>query len=419
MRLLFVCTAILLFTLSTRAQDATRVLFLGNSYTFFNELPVMLTELAASMGHVVVTAENTPGGASLQGHTTNATSQELIEQGNWDFVVLQEQSQKASLPYDEVVADFFPSVESLVETIRLHNDCAVPLLYMTWGRENGDSQNCAWWPPVCTYSGMQELLTERYLEASDNSQSWCAPVGMIWEDILNSTNINLYNADSSHPSAAGSYLAASTFFVALFGENPAASNYSGPISLGASTTIDEAVWNVWQTQSSAWMQYDLMGMELFTQSTSTGCNIQVSTSPYVDSVLVSNGNLEFVWQNGDVESLIFDGSATFDLTVYSQCAAPNFSSETFYSSTASIAPYSTRSNFSIYPNPASDLLFIDVLASTSAEVIMRNSRGKTMGSWSVTGTESINVSGIPQGVYSLEILSDGKILEKQAVLIQR
>ena len=102
---------------NARSQDTTRVLFLGNSYTFFNDAPVILTELAASMGHVVETAQNTPGGASLQGHVNNPTSQDLIEQGNWDYVVLQEQSQKPSLPYDQVTVDFFPAVESLVESI--------------------------------------------------------------------------------------------------------------------------------------------------------------------------------------------------------------------------------------------------------------------------------------------------------------
>ncbi len=402
----------------TLAQDTTRVLFLGNSYTFFNDLPVILSEMAASMGHVVETAQNTPGGASLQGHISNSTSQDLIQAGNWDFVVLQEQSQKPSLPYDQVTADFFPAVEALVETIRLHNDCAVPLLYMTWGRENGDASNCSWHPPVCTYEGMQELLTERYLEAADNTESWCVPIGMVWEDLLNSTNINLYNADGSHPSAAGSYLAASAFFVALFGENPTDSNYSGPIGPGNSNSIDEAVWNVWQTQQSAWMQYDVLGYNLFAQSTPTGCNIQVSTSPYIDSILANTGDVEFVWQNGSLESLEFEGMTTLDLTVFSGCSAPLTSSQTFYASTSQASDLKEPNTLAFYPNPANDFLIAHGSRAQQAKLKMRDNQGRVAKSCDIGERETIDVTSIPAGIYTLEIWVSGTLLETSKVIIE-
>ncbi len=399
-----------------RSQDTTRVLFLGNSYTFFNGMPVILAEMAASMGHVVVTEQNTPGGASLQGHVNNATSQDLIEQGNWDYVVLQEQSQKAALPYDQVVADFFPAVEALVASIRLHNACAMPLLYMTWGRENGDAQNCAWWPPVCTYEGMQELLTERYLEAADNTQSWCVPVGMVWEDLFNSTTIDLYDADGSHPSDAGSYLAASAFFVALFGENPADSNYSGPIGLSNSNTIDGAVWNVWEAQPNAWMQYDPLAVEFFTQSTPTGCNVQVSTSPYVDSIGVSNDLFDFTWQDGEVVTLEFDGSATFDIVLYSGCDVSDATAETFYSTASAIEVLEERP-VDIFPNPSSNLLFLDNPTNRTIEMRLRDHRGRIVQTWNASGSTWLEASEINPGLYLLEIYVNGSLhsIQKQIV----
>jgi hypothetical protein len=416
MRLHITLFAFLFTVPAAMAQDTTRVLFLGNSYIFFNELPTILTELSESMGHVVVTEQNTPGGASLQGHVNNPESQALIEQGGWDYVVLQEQSQKASLPDDQVTADFFPAVEALVTAIRQHNDCAVPLLYMTWGRENGDAQNCAWWPPVCTYDGMQELLTERYLEAADNTQSWCAPVGMIWEDLLSLTNINLYNPDGSHPSAAGSYLAASAIFVAIFGQNPFASDYSGPIGLGVSNTIDEAVWDVWELQSNAWMQYDLLDVDFYSQSTPDGCNVQVSTSPYIDSIHVSNGIFNFVLQEGDVIPLNFADSIVVDVLTFSGCANPISSTQTFYSGANSIREEKNSGTY-IYPNPTSESLWV-MQSRGLSEFILNDSRGTVMQKWSATESHSVNVSSLPSGLYFLETWTEQKLIKTNKVLIQ-
>ncbi len=403
---------------SASAQDTTRVLFLGNSYTFFNDVPTMLAEMAASLGHVIEIGQNTPGSFSLQGHTNDNTSQELIQQGDWDFVVMQEQSQKASLPYENVQADFFPSVQTLVDEIRTHNDCAVPLLYMTWGRENGDSQNCGWWPPVCTYAGMQELLTERYLEAADMTDSWCAPIGMIWEDVLATTNINLYNPDGSHPSAAGSYLATSAFFVSIFGENPIDSDFSGTIGFNNSQTIDEAVWNVWQNQNSAWKQYDLLDVELFSQSTAEGSIVQVSTSLYIDSIWASNDTFDFVWQDGDIETLDFEGSTTLNLVVYHSCGSDFSISETLTSSGSFVSRIKGGIDFKVYPNPVRDALFIELKSDDFMRFVLRDSYGRKVQEWLISGNTTLDFSTIPPGFYRLESWDQNTPLSSRAILVE-
>ena len=91
---------------------------------------------------------------------------------------------------------------------------------MTWGRENGDSQNCASYPPICTYEGMQDRLTESYTEMAQNNESLLAPIGIAWKDIREQhPEINLYSSDGSHPSIQGSYLAACVFYAILFDDS--------------------------------------------------------------------------------------------------------------------------------------------------------------------------------------------------------
>ena len=403
-------------TSTMSGQDTTRVLFLGNSYVYVNELPTVLTELAESMGHVVLTQSNTPGGASLQGHLGNSDSQSLIQQGNWDYVVLQEQSQKASLPIEQVEIDFYPAVASLVDQIHLHNSCAVPLLYMTWGREFGDTQNCSWWPPVCTYEGMQGLITERYLEACDNNFAACAPVGVVWEDVMSSTNMNLYNQDSSHPSQRGTYLAASTMFVAMFGEDPGLSSYAGGINPAQSQTLDAAVWSVWEDQPEVWRQSLLFDAN-FSASPSNGATlVGVSTSPWVDSVLVDVLGDEYVWEDGDQALLDLDEDVTVSVTAYSSCGGPvDFTEFLLVEGVSGWSELSPK--WSVYPNPVYGELNVD-FPGVDGQVLLRTLQGQTV-RHGVLNSGSIQwaLSGVSAGHYVVEVRAVSGLVYRRLVFV--
>jgi len=214
---------LLLFLISTSltAQITKHVLFLGNSYTAVNNLPQLTASVSSSAGDSLVFNQNTPGGYTLQGHSTNTNSLNLIQQGIWDYVVLQEQSQKPSWPISQVITEVFPYAESLSNSIRSSNPCASPLFYMTWGRKNGDANNCPNWPPVCSYEGMDSLLNLRYRMMADSNAALVSPVGAVWH-YIRSTNskIELYASDESHPSLAGSYAAACTFYTLIFQKDP-------------------------------------------------------------------------------------------------------------------------------------------------------------------------------------------------------
>ena len=90
MKIVLFCLLFLNFFVSAQTKN---ILFLGNSYTAVNNLPQMFADVAGSAGHTAITDFNAPGGYTLQGHSTNATSLSKITSGGWDFVVLQEQSQ--------------------------------------------------------------------------------------------------------------------------------------------------------------------------------------------------------------------------------------------------------------------------------------------------------------------------------------
>ena len=179
-RIFFVVVFIPIFVF---AQQTKEVLFLGNSYTYVNDLPNMVKQIALSFGDTLNYDQNTPGGATLQMHSTNTQTLSKISQQQWDNVIIQCQSQEPSFSPSQVSNDVFPYAQILIDSIESNSICTEPMFFMTWGRKYGDQQNCQFYPPICTYIGMQQRLRESYLDMTFNHNATCSPVGIVLERI--------------------------------------------------------------------------------------------------------------------------------------------------------------------------------------------------------------------------------------------
>jgi hypothetical protein len=263
----------LLFNQLVAQDDTTHVLFIGNSYTGVNSLPTLFQQCAASAGRNTFVSYNNPGGYSFQMHCTNATTQTLIQQGGWDFVVLQEQSQMPSFPIDQVITDCFPYARQLNDSVVKYSPCGETVFYQTWGRQNGDASNCPNWPPVCTYAGMDSLLQLRYGMMADTNRAIVSPVGACWRYIRTQyPDVVLYNADQSHPSLMGSYVAALSFYVSLFRESSASVTYNPGLTDLEMSIAHEAAdnvivdhwldWNIGQFDYHPMITLDTIGMSV-------------------------------------------------------------------------------------------------------------------------------------------------------------
>lgn len=183
------------------SEPAVRVLFVGNSYTHVNDLPGMVRSLAASVDRRVEVGMRAPGGWWWRDHASSAQTTDVIADGDWDYVVLQEQS---IAPADRDLARraSHPAAELLSRTVVGNGGQVV--LFLTWGHRNGSPEL-----GHSTYSAMQVDLADSYLAFADSLLAEVAPVGMAWWMALAERgDIDLYQADGSHPSLAGSYLAA-------------------------------------------------------------------------------------------------------------------------------------------------------------------------------------------------------------------
>lgn len=184
-----------------RKPKSLKLLFIGNSFTQRNNLPKLLADLAAARGIQVDHELISAGGASLRRHWNGDRAIAAIETGAYDYVVLQEQS---TLPVKNA-ARMADNVRLFAELIKQHG--AKPVLYMTWARENTPNA--------------QQAITAAYESIGQEVGAIVVPVGRVWQAYLaKHDEPELYDRDGSHPTLAGSYLAACVFLARLLGENP-------------------------------------------------------------------------------------------------------------------------------------------------------------------------------------------------------
>ena len=233
-------------------QDSAKVLFIGNSYTYFNNLPGMLTDLSTSLGDYVQPTSQVAGGATFQVHATNPATYTAINSADWDFVVLQAQSQEPSFPDSQVNSETLPFAEQMADSIRNNSICSNILMFMTWGRENGDPQ----WVPISTFDGMNSRLRNAYIRMADSIDASISPVGVAWKYVRdNYPSIQLYSPDGSHPSLEGAYLEECTFYASLFRKSPVGASFTSSLApataanlqLSAATAVMDSLdhWNLY------------------------------------------------------------------------------------------------------------------------------------------------------------------------------
>lgn len=199
-----------------------RVLFIGNSYTAFNDMPVMVAQMGSSLGHNIIPEMRTVGGASLDDHRRSSETLSIIASQRWDVVVLQDHSISPSQRPEHVRRYALPDVRFLAQAIRSNHPQTKIIYYQTWGRRRGDELDCFRFPRICSYRSHVNALRTGYRMYRDATGGVIAPVGDVWDRVVrDSARRRPFNArslwlnDGSHPSRIGSYLAAATILRAI------------------------------------------------------------------------------------------------------------------------------------------------------------------------------------------------------------
>lgn len=397
-------------------SQSKKVLFIGNSYTGANNLPKLVYDVALSVGDTLVYDKHTPGGNRLMNHATNPTALAKINSNNWDHVVLQGQSQEPSFPDAQVATEVYPFATMLCDSIRANDPCTRPVFYMTWGRENGDASNCAVWPPVCTYEGMDSLLNLRYRIMGDDNEAYVSPVGAVWHYIRdNHPDIDLYSSDGSHPSQAGSYAAACTFYSILFQKNPTLISFNSSLSESDANTIKEAAKIIAFDNLSEWNvgTFDPVADFSFTQN---GTEITFNNnSTFADSY-------QWIFGDGEVSTDVnpihnFPNNNTFTIQlIANKCGvADTISTDIVIEVVAS--NNILKSDINVFPNPTKDKININNIPKNSTITIIDETGKEWNQIQNQTESLQFSLSKLNPGLYFMKIQNkDGEIFFVEKII---
>lgn len=399
-------TLLFLFLLSPvlLISQTLRVLWIGNSYTANNNLPQLVYNLALSGGDTLIYDSNTPGGATFQNHSVNATTIQKIQAGEWDYVVLQAQSQEPSFPDNQVQIQTYPFAQRLDSMIQANGACVRTVFYMTWGRKFGDQVNCPNFPPLCTFEGMNNRLRHAYKFMADENQAIMAPVGMAWAKSWETNNaIDLWAGDNSHPSMAGSYLAASVFYATLFRKNPTNLSYTAGLDptqasflrQTAWSTVNDSlsIWNIGTFEPQANFSYTVNGLEVNFESTSQ--NTEFVEWQFGDGTISDNANASHIYPG--------PGSYLVKLVASDSC----FSDTTTIELNLEITGQnSIERNWRVFPNPASREVMIQAEELAGFGIKVYGPDGKLVREKYEAGKLiRLDFSDLPPGIYQVVCIS--------------
>lgn len=226
--------ALLFATLAVFGEDPQRVLFIGNSYTGVNKLPdVFLSVVKASGRKAPVVKSSTPGGRTLKQQLGIAASMKLVDEGGWDVVVLQGQSQEPAIAEKDEVArkDFLESAAELCRRVRVKSPQASLYFYQTWARHSDYWKATKGGPDIgAEPREMQARLRKWYAVAAKDSGATVVPCGDAWElNYAAPKPLRLHTTDHSHPEYVGTYLNALIFFGKVYGVKAPAPSWTGKV----------------------------------------------------------------------------------------------------------------------------------------------------------------------------------------------
>lgn len=379
------------------------MLFVGNSYTYVNNLPQLVKDIALSKGDTLIFDSSAPGGYTFFNHYNDLNTKNKISQGNWDYVVLQAQSQEPSFPPSQVSAQTLPYALLLDSLVKHYNSCATTVFYETWGRKFGDAGNCPNYPPLCTYTGMQNRLRESYKLFADSTRALMAPVGEAFRvSIATTPTLELYQPDQSHPSVEGSYLAASVFYETLFQKSVLSTTYNAGLSVGTATFLNQVahqmvtdsvgITNIPQYIPKASFTYSSLGV--------AGFQFQSANPAFLHDWYFGDGNTSGAIN--PAHTYTASGSYPVSLVVYNAPYCKKDSISATLQVTVPTGLYkNTLRTVRLFPNPCSEVLNLDMDKTEDINIRITNLSGQLI--YEANNVFAIPTSNFIKGFYYISI----------------
>ncbi len=184
----------------TEKARAKKVLFLGNSHTYFNDMPYYAEYISKSCGIDGIAIKATmlaDGGRSLKWHATQKDVRYNIIYGEYDFIIFQNNAH----PFDGY-EELREGTEQLLSFVEQAVKKPTIVMYMTWSKKENPEDF--------------KEMRDAYRKIANDFKLKLAPVGENFYEINANYNTELYDSDGAHTSKFGAYIAALTIVESLF-----------------------------------------------------------------------------------------------------------------------------------------------------------------------------------------------------------
>lgn len=372
------------------------VLFVGNSITYFNDLPQTFEAIAEEQGYQIELDQHTPGGTGFVHHVNSAALYQKFRDKTWDYVVLQPGSNESpgfSFPIEETIA----RGERLRDSILKYSPCASIYYYeISYGIVDDTEAS------FDQYLERSELIKNNITQMSNETNIPFAPVGECFKTSMQTDDSEFLwgGYGDIHPNAKGSFLGACTFYNALFKKEIINSNVNAGLTNEQANYLRGIAQDVTLNNLDDWNISSLTPTALF------------------DVEIVNDGSVNFINQSLNYDTLLWDfgdgqtstdvnPNHTFDfnaessyqvvLTVSENCKEHHHII-TITEAQLSVNEYELiNEDIKIFPNPATD--FVTITTNNDYALEIYNLLGAKVLETTRYNNKRINLKGLQKGVY--------------------
>jgi len=390
-------TTLLFITISTlplNAQNTTKVLFIGNSITYFNAMPQTFETISNSLGDSSEVTMYAPGGTGFVNHVVDANVYDHFREGNWDFVVLQPGSGE-SFGMSFTIEETLERARVLTDSIYKYNPCTKVLFHEisngTFGVSATDSIN---------YNYSMDVVKENIEFLCDSTESFFAPIGEAlrtrWNSDLNDLLWGSYG--DIHPNQKGSYIAACIFYSTIFQKSSQATTVLSSLSNQEADDIQLMCDTLFLDFFDDCRINTYIQLTDFNYVISTDTVNFINTSQNLDSVLWGFGDGSFSTELNPTH--VYPNIGSFDVTLTTfKNGCEQIINKTVDVLTVNVKENELLDNWNIYPNPVTDKLYINTFTTSQNLYEIFNLSGQLL---IKTNASEIPTSDLNPGLYILK-----------------
>jgi len=391
---LFSLFLVFLFSNSLTAQAPENVLFIGNSLTYFNDMPTTFRDISNSLGKNVSVTMYAPGGTGFINHVNDPNVFDIIRNDTFDIVVLQpgtSESGGASYPISQTAERGW----IIMDSVRNYSPCARIFLYEI---SNGIiSQN-----DYPTYFTTQTRIKDSITKLADLMQVPMIPAGECFRAHYSSNpDLLLHNSYGDvHPNANGSYLVACAAFATIYEDSVTETLHYAGIPDAVAEYLQDIADQVVLSDKPSWRIDTFEPVADFISNVIVNEAHFTNTSLNYDTILWDFGDGESSTDENPTHVYASNGNYSVSLTVFKNGCAYALQQEVMI---LNLALAEQDQELIVFPNPATDNL--NIVFGTKAElVVVKDVHGKVINEYAVDGTLlTLNVSAWNSGIYVLEV----------------